>query len=48
MKTVIPGQKSRCGKLPWLGSHGRKAGISENDLVPGTRLLVPKAVAALR
>jgi len=28
--------------LPLLGSHGRKAGISENDPVPETRLLVRK------
>ncbi|PYT53658.1 MAG: hypothetical protein DMG43_08470 [Acidobacteria bacterium] len=30
-----------------LESHRRKAGIAENDPVPGTGLLVPKAVAAL-
>jgi len=44
---VIPSQKSGSGKLPLLGSHRRKAGIAESDPVPGTGLLVPKAVAAL-
>src|SRR5216683_3123815 len=44
---VIPVQKSASGKLPLLGSHRRKAGIAENKPVPGTRLLVRKAVAAL-
>jgi len=40
-------QKPRSGKLPLLESHRRKAGIAENGLVPGTGLLVRKAVAAL-